>query len=136
MKGIRATLLERAGRARSLDPDDVMETLADMLRDRPELIEELVPGMLLVKKPASYPERIRKMNLARKESLKKRIEERDAKVVPIIKRCLEKVPDISLREIGMVLTEKGIYPERSEKWSPSTILSIMRRAGIGGSPEA
>lgn len=109
---------------------DLLEFVRSRLVDQPELIEEILPGMILKPKPLTLVERAKRATQVAIKNRRKEAQGRYAQMIPIIERCLEKKPDITLREIGRVLDAKGIKPQRSERWSPASVLIAMRKAGL------
>lgn len=131
---LREVLTERAGKARSLDPDDVMETIAEYLAEHPEAIEELAPGMRLVPKPLTKEERAKRMSEASSRQRELRARERYKVIVPIIQRALAADPAITLRELARMLDEQGIKPQRSDRWSAASVQFVINKTGIGNEP--
>lgn len=127
---LREILTERAGRARALDPDDVMETIAEYLAAHPEGIEELAPGMRLTPKPISKRERAKRMSEASSRQRELRAQQRYKVIVPIIKSAMKDNPEITLRELARVLDEKGVKPQRSERWSAASVQFVINKTGI------
>lgn len=133
-KTLREVLVERAGKARALDPDDVMDVIQDHLRHWPEAIEELRPGWHLVKKPLERGEQIRRMT---KASIERRVEQaraRHARVIPILEHARRQKPAISLRELARLLDKAGIKPQRSEFWSAASVRAVMISTGMIDEP--
>ena len=110
---------------------DLLEFIRDRLAERPDLIEELIPSMILRPKPLTRVDRAKRASKTALTNRQKDAEERYAVIIPILKRCLEKKPDISLRELAKVLDAEKIKPQRSDRWSPASVLTIMRKAGLG-----
>ena len=127
---LRQTLIERAGAARSLDPDDVMETIAEYLAAHPAAIAELAPDMTLVPRKLNLEERIEVATAASQKSRREQAEKRHAAALSVIRKALARQSDLSLRELGEILGRAGIHPARSDKWSPASVRYIMQAAGL------
>jgi hypothetical protein len=133
-KTLREILLERGGRARALDPDDVMETIRDFLKESPEGVEELAPGMVLKPKPLTRAAQIGKMHTAALETRRKQTKERYAELVPVVQGAIDANPNITLRQIAELLNDRGFKPARAAEWTPGTVSFLIKNAGIKYEP--
>lgn len=111
-------------------PEKILELLAACLGKRPDLIEDLVPGMTLVRRKMTVAERTRLATKASSERSKAAADERYETIIPIIEGVLVANPDASLAEIKKALDNSGIPPVRAAKWNRASVNYILQRAGI------
>lgn len=125
---LAAMLQAHIGGSRSVDASGILLAIAEHLLDHPETIEEIAPGMTLVRRPLSSMEVTERMREASIQSRRQSAVKRHLKVLPHINELRAKNPGITLREIAKKLDDKGIRPARAEKWSAASVALVIKKA--------
>jgi hypothetical protein len=115
--------------------EGLVDYLREILTDHPELVAELLPGMVIRPRPLTTQERAMRATRVAVAARRKEASERHAAALIVIKQALDKNPDISLRRIAAKLDAAGVTPQRGGRWSAASVMTIMRKAGIGEQTE-
>ena len=118
-------LLVAAALESGADADKVVDLVNEFLQANPSIIEEILPGMKLVKKPMTRKERAYRALSAMQVEKERKRRERAQQAGPIIRRILQVQPAISKVKLGNWLIAEGIKPPRSDHWSAPALTRLL-----------
>jgi hypothetical protein len=108
----------------------ILQIIRDHIAAHPPTIEQLFPGKKLVDRPMTRKQITELAGRAAAKTHEERTRERYARIVPVIKELLAEDPHMALSEIAQALDARGIKPSKAQKWNTSSVLFIMKHAGI------